>query len=217
LIELREHLRIVIPPVENFTGFKVLGRVVYERCSGTNLSTCLIFTVERIDVLDELTVEKVEGNVLRAYSGAFTAVGATACNVECSDDVEHLLFEAVRGRFIFNAGFGVVKYAFFAGASGASVTASVATDATGEFALPECESFVGSHCFELCYLVETVGGDNLAFFTEKLVVSNVLFTLAVYTTFSEYVCLVNRLNSVVKSINLYTVRFGIDRNNTVTN
>ena len=196
----------------SFTRLAVVFAVSAKRRLSIGIFARLIVTVERVDVLDELAVEEVEGDILGTYSGAFAAVGATSCNVERSDDVEHLFFEAVCGRFVFNTRFRVVKYAFFAGASGASVTASVATDATGEFILPESKSFVSSHSLKTSNLVKTSRFYNVTVFAHEFIISDVLFTLAVDAAFSKNACGFDGNGSVVvKGGDNDLVAFGSDR------
>ena len=208
----REILSIVFPPVKNLAGFDIFGGVVYQRCSRAYLSACLIFAVEFVNILNELTVEQVKRDVLGANSGAFATVGAASCYVESSDDVEELFFKAVSRRFVFNARGGVVKYAFFASASRASVTASVATDATGEFILPESKSFVSSHSLKTSNLVKTSRFYNVTVFAHEFIISDVLFTLAVDAAFSKNACGFDGNGSVVvKGGDNDLVAFGSDR------
>ena len=74
--------------------------VVDERSAASDLCARLIFAVELVDVLDELAVQKVKRDVLRAYSRALSAVGASSGDVERADDVEHLILEGVCGRLV---------------------------------------------------------------------------------------------------------------------
>ena len=105
--------------------------------------------------------------------------------MERSYDVEHLFLKAICGGFVFHAGIRVIENALFAGASGAGITASVATDATGKLVLPESKSFIGCHSFDLCNLVETVGSKNVAVFAHQFIVGHVLFALAVDAAFGQ--------------------------------
>ena len=151
-------------------------------------------------------------DVLRTYSGAFAAVRTSAGNVECTDDVEHIFFKGVCRCFLCDTGFGVIEYAAFAGAGRTSVTASVATDATGKFASPEFKSLVGSHRFEFFDLIEAVCFHHFAFFADELVVDGVIFALASkatnYTSMEE-INSFEKLSALVKDMTAHKAELGI--------
>jgi hypothetical protein len=121
----REILSIVIPPVKNLTGLKVLGGIVNKGCARAYLCACLVFTVKLVYILNELTVKKVERNVLGTNSGALSTVCASACNVEGPDNVEHFFLKAICRRLVLYTRSRVIKYALLAGASRTNVTASI--------------------------------------------------------------------------------------------
>ena len=139
--------------------------------------------------------------MLRANSGAFSAVCAASNNVECADNVEHFFLKGVSRRLIFNTRVGVIENALFAGTSGADITASVAANATGELVLPELKAFVGRHSLKLFYLVESGGVNDLALLAEKLVVSDVLFGFTVYASVGKQGIAVKGKSAVVKRFN----------------
>ena len=63
-------------------GFGVILREADKRMLHFRVFACLIFSVKRVDILDELAVQQVERNVFGAYSRAFAAVGASASYME---------------------------------------------------------------------------------------------------------------------------------------
>ena len=130
--------------------------------------------------------------VLRTYSGAFSAVGATTGNVEGSDYVEHFFFKAICGRFVLNTGVGVIENTLLAGASGTSIATCVAADTLRKLVLPESESLVGSHSLDTSDLIKSAGLDYISVLAEKLIISNVLLALAVYATLSQNVAGVDK-------------------------
>ena len=113
----------------NYAGLAVVEGIVGERCLSTENRTCLIFAVELVHILDELSVEEVKGNVLRTYSGAFAAVCTSSCYMVSTDDVEHILFECVCACLCIDVGIVVIEYAGLAGTSGTYVSTCVAADA----------------------------------------------------------------------------------------
>ena len=148
-------------------GFGVILREADQRMLHFRVFACLIFSVEGVDILDELSVQQMERNVFRTYSGAFAAVGASARYMERTDDVEHILFKAVVSGFLSDTGVRVIEYALFAGACGTYVAARIAADASGQLASPEFEAFVSGHVFELFNQVESAAvSDFFAVFAD---------------------------------------------------
>ena len=87
---------------------------IHERRAGVEIGAGLIVTVEFIDVLDELAVQKMQRDMLRTDAGAFTAVGAPGDDVEGTDDMEHVLLERIGNGLVLKAGIVVVEHALFA-------------------------------------------------------------------------------------------------------
>ncbi len=127
----------------------------------------------------------MERYILRAYAGALAAVGASACNMECADDVEQLFFKAVCGSLIFNARLGVIENALFAGTCGAYVTACVAADAARELTLPERIALIGGHCLKALDLVKAMRIKYLAVLAEQLVIYYMTAALAVFAALEQ--------------------------------
>ena len=131
----------------------------------------LIISVKLIHILDKLTVEKVERDMLGTYSGALAAVSTSARYMVCTDDVEQLLFKGVGCCLLCDTCIRVVKYALLTGTCGTHVTAGVATDTSGKHTLPELESLLRGHLLKLFYEIESTGVcDLFAVFTHDLVV-----------------------------------------------
>ncbi len=87
----------------NYRRLAVVCIVIVKGRSRSGVCACLIFAVERIDILDKLPVEEMKRDILRTNARTLTAVGASSCNVESADNVEHILLEAVGSGFIVNA------------------------------------------------------------------------------------------------------------------
>ena len=115
-------------PFVNDGGLGVFSGEVYERCAAACLCACYVLAVDLIDILDELSVEEVERDALRTNSAALSAVGASACDVERADYVEHLFFEAVNVSLLCAVELCAVEYALTARASGTYVSARITTD-----------------------------------------------------------------------------------------
>jgi hypothetical protein len=187
---------MIFPLTEYVGRLNVVQGIIYERTSLADLLASLIGAIAFVDLLDELAVQKMERNVLGASAGALAAVSATAGHVEGTDDVEHLLFKAVGGRLVLHTGARIVKHASLAGASGTSIAASVATDATGKLILPEGKALIGSHSLKTSYLVKAIRLENLTLLSEEAIIGYVLFALAACALLKEYVGRRNR-NSLI--------------------
>jgi hypothetical protein len=121
-------LRINITSPYCLTRLYIVSGVVNYRRTASDLGTCLILAVKFVYILNKLAVKKVERNVLWANTGTLSAVGAATNNVESSDNVEKLFLKTVLSSLVLQAGIWVIKYAVFAGASRANITAGVAAD-----------------------------------------------------------------------------------------
>ena len=127
--------------------------------------------------------------MFRAYSGALSAVGTSACYVICSDDVEQLFFKGICCCLLCYACVGVIEYALFASTSRAHVTACVTADTSGELTLPECESLFRCHLLELFYKVKSAGVCNFfAVLADDLVICCQFLRLACDASVSHNVC-----------------------------
>ena len=127
----------------------------------------------------------MERYILRANAGALAAVGASACNMECADDVEQLFFKAVCGSLIFDTRLGVIENALFAGTCGAYVTACVTADAARELTLPERIALIGGHCLKALDLVKAMRIKYLAVLAEQLVIYYMTAALAVFAALEQ--------------------------------
>ena len=78
-------------------------------------------------------------DTLRTYSAALATVRTSSCHMECTDNVEHLLFERIYICFLGTVELVTVKYTFSATACRTYVSAGVATDTFAQFALEECK------------------------------------------------------------------------------
>ena len=87
-----------------------------------------MYTTEELKQIATNVRRGILEQVYTAKSGALTAVGTSACNVERADDVEHLLLKLVCGSFVFKGRIGIVKYTLLTGTSGTYVATSVAAD-----------------------------------------------------------------------------------------
>ena len=81
-----------------------------------------------INIFDKFTIEQVKRNSLRTYSAAFAAVCTSSCHMECTDDMEHLLFERVHVCFLRTVKLIAVEYTFTAAACRTDITAGIAAD-----------------------------------------------------------------------------------------
>ena len=116
--------------------------------------------------------------MLRANAGAFTAIGTSACDMECADNVEHLFLERICGSLVGNTRFRVIKHTLFAGTCRADIPAGIASYAARKFALPERKAFVRCHFFERFHLIKAVIFKHLAIGAEQLIKGDVLFGFA---------------------------------------
>lgn len=183
---------------------------VHQRRTAACLCTCLIFAVIGVDILDELPVQQMERNVLRTYSGAFSAVRTAACNVECTDDVEHILFEGVCCCLLRNAGCRVIKNALLTAARRADIAAGITADAAGQLSTPERIALVRSHRLQLFYHIETTGFRIFfSVFAQHFVINNNLMALADFAAFQQAV-LLGYADFAVHGVNLYGVAAGSD-------
>jgi hypothetical protein len=87
----------------------------------------------------------MQGDILGANPTAFTAVCAAACHMECTDNMEQILLEGVRGSFVAQSGLIIVKHTLFAAAGGAYIPACIATNAAGKFPSPKLKTLLRSH------------------------------------------------------------------------
>ena len=198
-----------------YAGLDVLGGVVHDRGAAADCGTRLIFPIEAVNILDELAVQKVQRNVLRANAGTFAAIGAATDHMERADDVEHLFLKAVCRRLVLHAGVRVVEHALFARAGRADITAGVAADAAGKLILPESEPLVRRHFFQLFHLVKPRAVQHLAVLAEQLVIGNVLFRFTVYAAIGQKLCSFQRLCAVIQRIDQHLVALLTDGDDAV--
>ena len=153
---------------------------VGERCTAVGIGACLILSVELVDIFDEFTVQQVQRNVLRTYTGTLATVGAASGNVECTDNVEHLLFKCSRICFLCGIVTVIIEDTFDTAAGRTYVTACITADTAGQFVLPECETLFRSHCLELLNQFKTAFFCRFLFVAVlcQLVVGNVFSALA---------------------------------------
>ena len=148
--------------------------------------------------------------MLRTYSGAFSAVRTAACNVECTDDVEHILFEGVCCCLLRNAGCRVIKNALLTAARRADIAAGITADAAGQLSTPERIALVRSHRLQLFYHIETTGFRIFfSVFAQHFVINNNLMALADFAAFQQAV-LLGYADFAVHGVNLYGVAVGSD-------
>ena len=195
-------------------GFHVFLGEVHQRRTGLRIGTGLVLAVEFIDILDELSVQQVQGDILGADTGALATVGAAGGHMESPDDMIHILFEGSCGCLLRDAGVGIVEHALFAGAGGTSVTASVATDATGQFTTPEFEALLGAHSLQLGNHIKAVAGLLFALLTDHLVKGNNLLALAYKATLQQAIVSVQGL-VLIDGLNLQRVAVFLNSGNTV--
>ena len=96
-----------------------------------------------VDIVDELAVQKMQRDMLRANARAFAAVGTSACNMERTDNVEHLLFEGIHICLLCGIVLIAIKYALTAATCRTYVSASVATNALAQFLAEEFKLLLG--------------------------------------------------------------------------
>ena len=151
------------------------------------LYSCLILSVELIDIFDEFTIQKVQRNMLRTYAGTLAAVRAASGNVECTDDVEHLLLKCRSVCFLCSIVTIIVKYAFDTAAGRTYVAACITADTAGKLILPECEPFFRSHCLKLFNQFETAFFCRFFLVTAfcKLIVCYMFSTLAGFASLED--------------------------------
>ena len=182
-----------------------------QRTSCFRIGTGLIFTVKCVDVLDELAVEQVQGDALRTYTTAFTTVGAAACHVESTDDVEHLLFKGIHIGFLSTVELGAVKDALAAAAGGTNVPARVAADTLGKLSLEESKFLLGAHCLDAADLVKAVNSGGFFAFTDQLVVNCMLLAFAAEAA-AQHAGSVRKLSVTVQRFHLNGIRVGNGQN-----
>ena len=107
-----------------------------------SICTCLIFSVELIDIFDEFTVEKMKRNSLWADTAALSTVCTSSCYMEGTDDVEHLFFKRIHVCFLGAVKFGAVKYTFAAAACRTDIAAGITADTFAQFLLEKFKSFL---------------------------------------------------------------------------
>ena len=109
--------------------------------------------------------------------------------MERADDMEHILFKRISGSLLSDTGFRVVEDTLFTGTCRTYIAAGIAADALGELAAPECEPFIGGHCFEFGDHIKAMGIEDFAVLTDQFVISDVFFALAGLASFFEGVSL----------------------------
>ena len=92
------------------------------------LERCHVCKGKEHKIYDELTVKQMKRNPLRADTAALTAVCTSSCHMECTDDMEHLLFERVHVCFLRTVKLIAVEYTFTAAACRTDITAGIAAD-----------------------------------------------------------------------------------------
>ena len=125
--------------------------------------------------------------MLRTYAGTLAAVRAASGNVECTDDVEHLLLKCRSVCFLCSIVTIIVKYAFDTAAGRTYVAACITADTAGKLILPECEPFFRSHCLKLFNQFETAFFCRFFLVTAfcELVVCYMFSTLAGLTSLED--------------------------------
>ena len=125
--------------------------------------------------------------MLRTYTGTLATVGAASGNVECTDNVEHLLFKCSRICFLCGIVTVIIEDTFDTAAGRTYVTACITADTAGQFVLPECETLFRSHCLELLNQFKTAFFCRFLFVAVlcQLVVDNVFSALAGFASFQD--------------------------------
>ena len=107
--------------------------------------------------------------------------------MECTDNVEHLLFERIYICFLGTVELVTVKYTFSAAACRAYVSAGVATDTFAQFALEECKSLFRFHSFDFLYLFKTICIFGVFGLPDDLVINLMFFAFTYMTSLQHTV------------------------------
>ena len=183
-----------LPSPGNARLYVVEGKA-RQRALCLRIDTGLELTVKFVDILDELAVEEMQRNALRAYAAALAAVCAAAGNVECTDDVEHSLLKGPRSPSVRCQNL-VLSKTHLRQLHAGHIAAGVAADAATELILEESELFFRAHGFDLLDLCKAVCVLCVAALADGLVENLVLLALADMAALQHAILIGERLFTV---------------------